>query len=492
MAVRHFVAFDLGAESGRALLATLESGRLTLEEKHRFANPTGRLLGHYHWNLLAQWEELKAGLKKAAGGLAIDGIGVDTWGVDYGLLDARGELLALPYMYRDPRTDGMMDAAFARVPRERVFAATGIQFMQLNTLFQLIAEQKSNPERLKAARTLLFMPDLFNYLFTGVARNEFSIATTSQMYDPRARAWAAPMIEALGLPAHLLGQIIPSGTVLGPLRDDVASECGVKPMPVIAPACHDTASAVAAVPVEAAARDWCYISSGTWSLMGVELSEPVINDKSLAYNYTNEGGVNGSIRFLKNIMGLWLVQECRRYWLARGEEHSYGELTQMAQRSAGLVSFIDPEHGSFLTPGQMPEKIAAFCRRTGQSVPASKGEWVRCCLDSLAMTYRRTLEGLEDILGRKIRTIHIVGGGTQNELLNQMTADATGRSVVAGPVEATGIGNVLVQAMATGAVGSIEEARAVVRDSFPVKRYDPRETARWDEAFARYRAVLGQ
>jgi rhamnulokinase len=492
MSVRRFIAFDLGAESGRALLATLDGQKLSLEEKHRFANPMGRLLGHYHWNLLAQWEELKTGLRKAAGGMKVDGIGVDTWGVDYGLLDERGELLALPYMYRDPRTDGMMDAAFARVPREQVFEATGIQFMQLNTLFQLVAEHKSNPERLKAARRLLFMPDLFNYLFTGIARNEFSIATTSQMYDPRAKAWARPMLERLGIPSHFLGEIVPSGSVLGPLKDDVAGECDVAAMPVIAPACHDTASAVAAVPVEGNRNDWCYISSGTWSLMGVELAEPVINEKSLRYNYTNEGGVNGSIRFLKNIMGLWLVQECRRYWLARGEEHGYGELTAMAQQSPGLVSLIDPDHGPFLTPGQMPEKIAAFCQKTGQRTPASKGEFVRCCLDSLALTYRRTLEGLEDILGRRIETIHIVGGGTQNELLNQMTADATSRAVIAGPIEATGIGNVLVQAMAIGAIRSLQDARAVVRASFPVKRYDPRETTKWDEAYSRYRSVLGK
>ncbi len=492
MSLKRFVAFDLGAESGRALLATLEEGKLSLEERHRFANPMGRMRGHYHWNLLAQWQELKTGLKQAAAGQAIDGIGVDTWGVDYGLLDARGELLGLPFMYRDPRTDGMMEAAFARVPRERIFNTTGIQFMPFNTLFQLLADQQANPERLKRADKLLFMPDLFNYLFTGIARNEFSIVSTSQMYDPRTRDWARPLLEALGLPTHLLGQIVPAGTVLGGLLPEVAEECGVDAIPVIAPATHDTASAVAAVPVEGSGNNWCYISSGTWSLMGVELDEPIINDKSSQYNYTNEGGVGGSIRFLKNIMGLWLVQECRRYWLAQGEDLGYAELTRMAQEAPDLVSLIDPDHGPFLTPGQMPEKIATFCRATNQPVPADKGQFIRCCLDSLALTYRKTLEGLEDILGRRIDTIHIVGGGTQNELLNQMTADATGRTVIAGPVEATGIGNVLVQAMAIGAIGSLADARAIVRNSFPVKRYDPRDTARWDDAYVRYRDVLGR
>ncbi len=490
MGEANFIAFDLGAESGRALLGTLADGRLTIAEKHRFANPMGRMRGHYHWDLLAQWEAIKAGLRKAAqGGAKIDGIGVDTWGVDYGLIDRRGELLSLPYMYRDGRTDGMMEQAFAAVGREWVFSATGTQFMQFNTLFQLLAEKQQNPDRLRQADRLLFMPDLFNYLFTGISRNEFSIVSTSQMYDPQAKTWAIDLMKSLDLPTHLLGEIVPSGSVIGPLSDAVADECGVKPMPVIAPATHDTASAVAAVPVVTGESDWCYISSGTWSLMGVELDSPIINEKSLRYNYTNEGGVGGSIRFLKNIMGLWLVQECRRYWQAAGKTLDYTTLTQQADAATPLKSLIDPEHKPFLSPGKMPEKIAEFCRNTGQPVPQSMGEIVRCCLESLALTYRKTLEGLEDILGRRINTIHLVGGGTQNQLLNQMTADATGRAVVAGPIEATGIGNLLVQAMAVGVVDSLEQARAIVRASFPVQEYRPREMSRWDEAYERYRKV---
>ena len=495
-AARNFLAFDLGAESGRVVLGTLAGDKLTLEEKHRFLNPTGRLNGHLHWNLLGQWEELKAGLRKAAveqhgdhrTPIPLHGIGVDTWGVDFGLLSESGEILGNPFHYRDARTDGMMERAFARVPRERIFETTGIQFMQLNSLYQLLAMSEAKSSMLRSAETLLFMPDLFNYLFTGQRRGEFSIATTSQMYDPRRKAWAIPMLKELGLPTHLLPEIIPSGTMIGELRSDVADECGVPPMPVIAPACHDTGSAVAAVP--AGSDDWCYISSGTWSLMGVEIPEPIINEKSLHYNYTNEGGVGGTIRFLKNIMGLWLVQECRRQWQREGYDHGYAELTQMAQRSKPLAAIIDPDHKPFLSPGEMPRKIEEFCRQTDQRPPGARGEFIRACLDSLALTYRKTLDGLEDVLGRKVGVIHVLGGGSQNELLNQMTADACDRPVVAGPVEATAIGNILVQAMATGDIKSLADARAIVRRSFRVTRYEPRDRGQWDEAYARYRQML--
>ena len=488
MAGRNFLAFDLGAESGRAVLGTLENGRLALQEKHRFANPTGRMNGHLHWNLLAQWEELKTGLKNCAGGVPISGTGVDTWGVDFGLIGRVGNVLGNPYHYRDSRTDGMMERTFAKVPREKVFEATGIQFMQLNTLYQLMAMREASSQALDIAETLLFMPDLFNFLFTGVRKAEFSIASTSQMYDPRKRDWARPMLEQLGIPTRILPQIIPSGTILGALSKDVADECGVGPIPVIATAGHDTASAVAAVPA-APGESWCYISSGTWSLMGVELDEPVINEKSLRYNYTNEGGVGGTIRFLKNIMGLWLVQECRRHFKKEGYDHSYAELTQMAGRAKGFAALIDPDHAPFLSPGEMPLKIDRFCELSKQPKPTNRGDYVRTCLDSLALTYRRTLEGLEDVLGRRIDTIHIVGGGTQNELLSQMTADACNRAVITGPVEATAIGNILVQAMATGDVKSLADARTIVRQSFDVKRYEPRETKKWDEAYGRFRSL---
>ncbi len=499
MAAHNFLAFDLGAESGRAVLGTLGDGRLELEERHRFPNPTGRMNGHLYWNLLAQWEELKTGLRKSAeahgGGstrASLSGIGVDTWGVDFGLVGADGDVLGNPYHYRDSRTEGVMERTFGRVSREEIFEHTGVQFMPINSLYQLIAMRDTKPGALDAAQTLLFVPDLFNYLFTGQRKSEFSIATTSQMYDPRKGDWAKEMLEKLGLPTRIFPEIIPSGTVIGPLRRDVAEECNVGRVPVIAPACHDTASAVAAVPAEGDAGDWCYISSGTWSLMGVEIDKPIINAKSLAYNYTNEGGVGGTIRFLKNIMGLWLVQECRRQWVRENHDHSYAELTQMAARAKPFSVVIDPDYKPFLSPGEMPAKIERFCRDTKQRCPTTRGEFVRTCLEGLALTYRKTLEGLEDVLGRRIARIHVVGGGSQNELLNQMTADACEREVVAGPVEATAAGNVLVQAMATSDVKSLADARAVVRASFDVKRYEPQQPKQWAEAYTRYREVLGR
>jgi rhamnulokinase len=490
MASRNLLAFDLGAESGRALLGRFDGKRLTLEEKHRFANPNGRLNGHLQWNFLAQWEELKTGLSKAsAGGTVIDAIGVDTWGVDFGFLDRNGDLLSNPFMYRDSQTDGMLEKAFARVPRADIFEATGIQFMQLNSLYQMMALAERKSPLLEMAKTMLFVPDLFNYFFTGEKAAEFSIATTSQMYDPRKGAWATEMLEKLGLPTHFLPSVVASGTRLGNVRRDVAQECGVAAeIPVIAPGCHDTASAVAAVP--ATGTDWCYISSGTWSLMGVEIPQPIINEKSLKLNYTNEGGVAGDIRFLKNIMGLWLVQECRRQWLKDGHEYSYAQLTQMANDATPFKVVIDPDHKPFLSPGEMPSKVAQFCATTGQAKPTSPGEVVRACLEGLALTYRKTIEGLEDVLGRKFGVIHIVGGGTQNELLNQMTADACNRPVVAGPVEATAIGNMLVTAIALGEIANLEEGRRIVRQSFDVNQYEPRNIQAWDEAFGRYQKVL--
>ena len=492
MAERKFLAFDLGAESGRAMVGTLAGGRITLEERHRFANPNGRINGHYHWNILAQWEELKTGLRKSAAGPgahAFSGIGVDTWGVDYGLIDRNGELLGNPYMYRDPRTDGTMERAFGRVTREEIFQATGIQFMQLNTLFQLFAAAEAKSGVLAAAETMLFIPDLFHYLFTGVKKAEFSIATTSQMYDPVRKDWARSMVERLGIPTKMLPEIVRSGTVLGNLKREVAEECGiVGEIPVIAPASHDTASAVAAVPAEG--DDWCYISSGTWSLMGVELPSPVINEKTLKYNYTNEGGVSDSIRLLKNIMGMWPIQECRRHWQKSSREYSYAELATMARKAKPFTALVNLDHPPILKPGEMPSKVEAFCRQSRQPTPEGPGEIIRTLLESLALTYRRTLEGLEDILGRKIGVVHIVGGGCQNELLNQMTADACGRTVVCGPVEATAAGNVLTQALATGDVKDLNGIRAIIRNSFEVKRFEPRDPAVWDRAYTRFMEVV--
>jgi sugar (pentulose or hexulose) kinase len=475
------------------VLGTLDGKKLTLEEKHRFANPNGRINGRLVWNLLSQWEELKTGLKKTAvdlrGSAGLSGIGVDTWGVDFGFIADSGEVLGNPTVYRDDFTEGVMERAFAKVSREKIFDATGIQFMRINSLFQLIALREHNSQLLKSAQTMLFMPDLFNYLFCGIRKSEMSITSTSQMFDPRKKRWATEMLEAFGIPTKILAEIVPSGTVLGPMLPEVASECGIDQVPVIAPGCHDTASAVAAVPA-GHGDDWCYISSGTWSLMGVEIDEPIVTEKALKYNYTNEMGVGGKVRFLKNIMGLWLVQECRRYFQKQGHEHSYAELTEMARQTRPFEMLIDPDHGPFLSPGEMADKIDRFCAQTQQKSPASRGQYVRACLESLALAYRRTLEGLEDILGRKIRIIHVVGGGTKNELLTQMTANATGRVVVSGPVEATAIGSILVQAMAVGQIKSLADARAVVLESFEVKRYEPADVKQWDGAYERYLKIV--
>ena len=493
MASKHFVAFDLGAESGRAVLGRLSGGRLSLEVKHRFANTPVQMNGLLYWNTPSIWSELKQGLRKAVepepGKRAIDlsGIAVDTWGVDFGLLARNGELLGLPVHYRDPRTTSVYKRVCTPAGKQLIFNSTGIQFMELNTLYQVLAMVRAGSPLLDAADRLLFMPDLLTYFFSGKMVTEQSIASTSQMYNPAKRAWAKPMLEQLGVPTDLLGKITPAGRLLGGLRREVIDECGLD-APVISTAGHDTASAVVAAPGEG--DNWCYISSGTWSLMGLELDRPIINAQSLAANYTNEVGAAGKIRFLKNIMGLWLVQECRRHWEREGSAYDYATLTQMASEARPFKCVITPDHQPFGKPGKMPEKIAAFCKQTRQPAPSSVGEYVRTCLEALALAYRYTLENLEKLSGRKIDVIHIVGGGTQNELLNQMAADACGRQVVCGPVEATAAGNILVQAMATGDVKDLSHARKIVRASFDVKTYRPSGDAQWQRAYARYRELI--
>lgn len=483
---KKFLAFDLGAESGRAVVGLLEGDQLHLEEVHRFPNGPVRLLGSLHWDVLRLFSEMKRGLRMYVQQFGPDlaSIGLDTWGVDFALLNRDDRLIGNPYHYRDTRTDGMMEEAFRRVPREEIFERTGIQFMQLNTLYQLLAMALSHSAELESAHRLLMMPDLFNFWLTGQKVCEFTEATTTQFYDPRASDWARDMMRALGLPTHILGPIVEPGTVLGSLLPSVAEEVGLSDVPLIAPACHDTGSAVAAVPFESAAG--CYLSSGTWSLMGVEVAEPVITPQSLEYNFTNEGGVCDTFRLLKNIMGLWLVQECRRVWGREGESYSYDELTQMAEQARPFVALVNPDDPAFLHPADMPAEIRTFCARTSQSVPEDKGTMIRCVLESLALTYCSTLEKLEAMLGRRLEVIHIVGGGSQNRLLCQFTADATHRPVLAGPVEATAIGNVLMQALALGEFASLQEARAVVRNSFEMACYQPGDPASWDAAYERF------
>ncbi len=488
----NLLALDLGAESGRAILGQLVDGRLSLAEVHRFSNGPVRMPDSagrisLHWDTLQLWQQVQQGIAAAGREGLLAGIGVDAWGVDFGLLNRHGRLIGNPYHYRDGRTDGMLAEAFKRVPRAEIFAQTGIQFLQINSLYQLLSMVTTGAPELVEAETFLPMPSLFSYWLSGQAVCEFSIATTTQCYDPNREGWAEPLLAAMEIPARIFPQIVPAGTVLGRLQPAVSEELGVGPVPVVAPACHDTGSAVAAVP--AAGRDFVWISSGTWSVMGAELAEPVITPQSLAYDFTNEGGAGGSFRFCKNIMGLWLLQECRRIWANQGEARSYAEWTEMAAGASPFCCVINVDDGDFLKPGDMPERIRAFCRRTNQPVPDEKGVLVRCILEGIALKYRLLLERLEEMLGRRLEPIHIVGGGAQSRLLSRFTADATGRTVVTGPVEATAAGNILVQAMALGHLGSLAEARGVVRNSFDVLTLEPGRRDGWDEAYERLKRL---
>jgi rhamnulokinase len=490
MSTKKILAFDLGAESGRGLIASFDGERIALDVLHRF--PTGGIatLDTLHWDVLSLWREMLATLRKADaehGPLA--SVGVDTWGVDFALLGKDGALLGNPRHYRDPHTETIMDAAFAKVPRAEIFRQTGIQFMRFNTLFQILALMRDRSPLLDLAETMLFIPDLFHYWMTGIKVNEYTDASTSQMIDPGTRTWARDLIRTLGIPEKILGSLVPPGTVLGPLRHSVAAEAGVASIPVIAPATHDTAAAVAAVP--AAGDSWAYISSGTWSLMGVETKTPKTDESTLRVNFTNEGGVGGTIRLLKNIMGLWLVQECRRAWERGGVTYDYAALMKMAESAKPFASIVNPDDAAFILPPNMPTALGDFCKKTGQTIPTEPGDVVRCALESLALRYRWVLERLEELVGKKLDTIHIVGGGCQNTLLCQLTADACDRVVVAGPVEATALGNVLVQAIGLGLLGSLAEGRAVVRRSFEVRTYEPQHPEQWAEPYRRFLAVIG-
>lgn len=483
------LAFDLGAESGRAILGRYDGDTLRLTEVHRFPNGPARAADGLHWDVRRLFAEVKRGLALCGQQFgAPASIGLDTWGVDFALLDRQGELLEEPFHYRDARTNGVMEEAFKRVSREEIFERTGIQFMQFNTLYQLFSMVLAGSPALKSAHTFLTIPDLFNYWLSGRAVCEFTNATTTQFYDPRGGGWAVSLLEKLGVPTHFLPDIVPPGTVLGDLLPPVAEESGLRPVAVVAPACHDTGSAVAAVP--AGGADHAYISSGTWSLVGVEVREPVITAESLANNFTNEGGVGSTFRLLKNVQGLWLLQECRRAWAGRGEQLSYDDLVRLAEAARPFAALVDPDDPSFLSPPDMPAAIAAFCARAGQPPPRDKGAIVRCVLESLALKYRWVLERIEEMRWRPVSVVHVVGGGCRNGLLCRFTADATGRPVLAGPVEATAAGNIIVQAMALGHVSSLEEGRALVRRSFEVTAYEPADRAPWDEAYGRFKEIL--
>lgn len=480
-----YLAFDLGAESGRALLGRFSSGILSVEEVHRFANEPVRYNGELHWDVARLWWEMQRAMSMAANQAAqLDGIGLDTWGVDYALLGEGGTLLENPYHYRDSRTEGMLERVFSVVPRDEVFARTGIQIMPINTLYQVYAAHLKTPKLLEFGRRIINMPDLFNFWLTGVLVSEFTIATTTQYYDPRQGRWSTELFGKLGLPTHLFPPTVQPGTVIGSLLPGVAREAGISECPVIAPACHDTGSAFAA-----AGGPSAFVSSGTWSLLGTEVKAPVINAEAERLNFTNEGGVCGTFRLLKNITGLWLLHRCRRDWQLRGQDYSYAELCDLARSKPAFYSLIDPDHESFVRPDTMTEAIDRFCTSTGQPVPQAPPGYTRTILESLALKYRITLGYLERLTGTTYDEIRIVGGGAQNALLNQFAAEATGRRVVAGPIEATALGNLGVQMLATGAVTSLDDARKVIARSYPVHVFEPTETDKWREALTRFEQI---
>ena len=482
----HFLAFDLGAESGRAISGRLANGILDIQEIHRFPNEPVRQHGALQWDVLRLWLEMRRALERVPA-RTLESVGVDTWGCDYALLGEGGQLLQNPYHYRDGRTDGVMEEVFARVPREEIYRITGIQFLPFNTLFQLYSASRATPRLLEAAVSFATIPDLFNYWLTGELVCELTNATTTQFVEAKTRRWAAGLLSALNLPARLLPPIVEPGTVVGRLRRDV-SDGGLTGTPVVAPACHDTGSAVASVNVGGGRA---FLSSGTWSLLGTEVPAPIITARSRELNFTNEGGVCGTTRLLKNIGGMWLLQACRRKWAAEGQDFGYDDLLTAAQDPRhAFKALFDPDHGSFLHPPDMVSAIADYCRDTGQDEPDTPAAITRAILESLAFKYRYVIEAMGELTGQRIQEIQIVGGGSRNRLLNQYTADATGCTVLAGPIEATALGNIAMQMVGTGAVTSLAEARRIIERSFPVERFEPSNRDRWDAHYPRFQEYL--
>jgi sugar (pentulose or hexulose) kinase len=483
MAAKQYIAVDLGAESGRVMLGTVSGKSLKLAEIHRFSNTPVREAGSLRWDFDKLLSEIKTGIAKAAKQAddEVCGIGVDTWGVDFGLADGDGGLIENPYHYRDSRTNGLMKKAFELIGKREIYENTGLQFLQFNSIYQLLAMRLADSAALARAKNLIFVADLFSYFLCARLYGEYSLASTSQMMDMRTGKWSKEIFEKLSLPIEIMPDVVGPGTVVGKLTTGVADELNCGRIPVIAVASHDTGSAVAAVP--AGHDNWAYISSGTWSLIGVEVPEAVITDKSFEHSFTNEGGVEGTIRLLKNIMGLWLVQECRRQWQKEGFEFSYAQLTAMAEQAQPFVAYIDPDHDSFLAHGDMPKRINQYLSATGHRPIDDKAQMIRVILESLALKYRWALERLAEITARPIDCLHIVGGGIQNELLCQFTANAIGRRVITGPIEATASGNILMQAKATGQIETLEEARQIVRNSFELKDYQPHNGRLWQEQY---------
>jgi rhamnulokinase len=483
-----FLAFDLGAESGRAILGKLEGGKLTVEEIHRFQTGMMHVHEHYQWNIYRMYEEMLIAIKKCHSHYQVVpcSIAIDTWGVDFSLLGKDGNILSLPFCYRDSRTDGMVDEFFKLMSREKLYQLTGIQIMQFNTVFQLFSMIKKQPGVLANATDLLFMPDLFNYLLTGVKCSEFSFATTSQLFNPKTDYWEQEIFDILGIDIAIMQKIVQPGTLIGSLHGSITSSLEVEKIPIISVASHDTGSAIAAIPAEG--ENWAYISSGTWSLMGVESKLPHISNETLAFNITNEGGVNKTFRVLKNIMGLWLLQQSRSIW--GKDEYSYIRLVEMAASAQSFVAFIDPDDKKFLNPLDMPAAIQEYCMTSGQAAPSGIADISRIILESLALKYRFTLDQLKAISPNPIEKIYIIGGGVHNELLCQFTANACGIPVITGPSEGTALGNILVQAMAMGKVTSLEEIRKIVKSSFPSRRFEPVNKNVWEKAYVKFKKFV--
>jgi rhamnulokinase len=494
MGERVYLAVDLGAESGRVIAGAFDGKTVRLDEMHRFANGAVPVAGTRRWDVLRLWSDILDGLTKAASkcGKDVASVGVDTWGVDYVLMNGRDELLGQPYNYRDPRTKGVMEHAFTRVSRREIFEQTGVQFMEINTLYQLIAMQMKDPQLLAQAERFLMMPDFLHWLLCGSRVVEFTNATTTQCLHPTERDWAFDLLRKFEIPTKIFPQVVQPGTRLGDLREEVSQRTGLSRIAVVAPATHDTGAAVAAAPTKNTGRaNWAYISSGTWSLIGVEVADAALGAKALALNITNEGGIDGTYRLLKNVMGLWLVQECRRSFERRGKSFDYAALVKMAMEATPFRSIVDPNAPQFLSPEDMATAIQDYCRGKGQPAPDSEGAIIRCALESLALKYRQVLEGIESLTGEKVEVLHVVGGGSKNELLNQFTADACGIPVVAGPTEATALGNVLLQARAIGEVGSLAELRGIVRDSSEIKTFEPMNRDAWNGAYSRFVEMVG-
>jgi rhamnulokinase len=485
-----FIAVDLGAGSGRVIAARTDLRKLELEEVHRFDNPGTELPGGAFWNVIGLYREILEGLRRAVEryGDKIVSIGIDTWGCDFGLIAANGEMLGMPHQYRDSRFEGMAEAMHAILPEPEIYGQTGIKTNFYNTSLHLLAEARKQSPALLNSERLLFIPDLLAYWLTGRQAVERTIASTSQLLNPRSGDWAWGVINALGLPKKLFGEVVSPGTVLGPIREEVAKFIGRAGIPVVATACHDTAAAVAGIPMSGSGNLW--LSSGTWSIMGIETDQPVTSREALESGFCNELGVNQSVRFLKNIAGLWLIQECKRQWELDGESLGYAEMAAMANEAEPFTAFIDPDDASFATPGGMPEKIRAFCQKTGQAVPQTKGAILRVATDSLALKYRMVFDRLRELSGQEFTKLHAGGGGIQNTLLSQATANALGISVVAGPVEATSCGNVITQMIGTGYLSDMVAGRDLIRQSFEFSTFEPADQEAWSAAYQRFEMVL--